>query len=96
MTIAPETIVRHELVGLDVEVYDDPDDRGGIRGDIVDETTNTLRVRTEGETKTVPKAGARFAFDLPDGTTVVVDGDQLVARPARRTEPTGGTIWHSA
>ena len=96
MTITPQTIARHELVGLEVAVQDDPDDRGGIRGDVVDETTNTLHVRTAGGTKIVPKAGATFAFDLPDGTTVVVDGDRLVARPARRTEPTGGTIWHSA
>jgi len=96
--IAPGTIARHELVGLSVRVVDDADDRAGIAGEVVDETTNTLVIETHGQeaerTKTVPKAGARFAFDL-DGETVVVEGDRLVARPARRTE-TGENTWHSA
>jgi ribonuclease P protein subunit POP4 len=94
--IAPETVTRHELVGLSVRVLSDADDRADIAGDVVDETTRTLVIGTDGKTKTVPKAEATFAFDLPDGGSAVVAGDRLVARPARRTEPTGDTIWHSA
>ena len=93
--ITPETIARHELVGLSVRVVEDADERAGIAGEVLDETTHTLAIETDGRTKTVPKADATFAFDL-DGETVVVAGDRLVARPARRTETTGDTIWHSA
>jgi ribonuclease P protein subunit POP4 len=94
--ISPETLTRHELVGLSVRVIEDADDRAGVAGEIVDETTRTLIIETDGRTKTVPKAEATFAVDLPDGGSAVVAGDRLVARPARRTEPTGDTIWHSA
>jgi ribonuclease P protein subunit POP4 len=93
--ITPETIARHELIGLSVRVLEDADERVGIAGEVVDETTGTLVIETDGRTKTVPKADATFAFDL-DGETVVVAGDRLVARPARRTEQRGDTIWHSA
>ena len=93
--ITPETIARHELIGLSVRVLEDADERVGIAGEVVDETTGTLVIETDGRTKTVPKADATFAFDL-DGETVVVAGDRLVARPARRTETTGDTTWHSA
>ncbi|MFB6233323.1 MAG: ribonuclease P protein component 1 [Haloarculaceae archaeon] len=47
----------------------------------------------ESRVATVPKAGATFAFALPDGPTVRVEGDRLLARPARRTEQTGDSQW---
>ena len=100
--MTPESLVRHELAGLDVEVAESPNsDLVGIAGRVVDETTNTLLVATgeeEGEgVKRVPKAAATFRFRL-DGETrgatrVVVDGDRLVARPARRTETKRGSLW---
>jgi len=49
--------------------------------------------------KTVPKAGATFEFELPaetdadEAAVVTVEGDRLVARPARRTERTGDSKW---
>ena len=94
--ITAETVTRHELVGLSVRVVDDADDRSDIAGEVVDETTQTLRIEADGRTKTVPKAESTFGFDLPDGGSVVVSGDRLVARPARRTETRGDTTWHSA
>ena len=95
MPVAPDTLVRHELIGLHVEVVADADDRAGIAGRVVDETTNTLVIDGD-RARTVPKRGATFAFELPDGRRVAVDGDRLVARPARRTETAGDSIWHSA
>jgi len=41
----------------------------------------------------VPKADATFEFETPDGQTVTVEGERLVARPARRTERTGDSKW---
>lgn len=94
VAITPGTVARHELIGLHTEVVDDPDERDGIAGRVVDETTNTL-VIGDGRTRTVPKAGATFAFELPSGERVRVAGNRLVARPARRTETTGDSIWQS-
>ncbi|QLD84722.1 ribonuclease P protein component 1 [Natronomonas halophila] len=89
----PDSLVRHELAGLDVEVVDSPNpDLVGIAGRVVDETMHTLLVAASDGMKRVPKADATFRFDLDD-TAVVVEGDRLVARPARRTELKGGSLW---
>ncbi|MEF8807476.1 ribonuclease P protein component 1 [Natronomonas sp.] len=89
----PDSLVRHELAGLDVEVVDSPNpDLVGIAGRVVDETMHTLLVAAGDGIKQVPKADATFRFELDD-TAVVVEGDRLVARPARRTELKGGSLW---
>jgi len=96
MTRTPETLVRHELVGLDARVVaaSNPD-LLDIDGEVVIETTSTLHIERadRARAKQVPKAGTTFAFDLPDGQTVRVEGERLVARPARRTEHTGDSTW---
>jgi len=94
VTATAETVTRNELIGLTARVLADADDREGIAGDVVRETTHTLGIETDDGEKTVPKAEATFAFDLSEGR-VAVDGDRLVGRPARRSEANGGTIWHS-
>ena len=91
--MTPETLVRHELAGLDVSVTDATDpDLVGIRGRVRDETMKTLLVATSDGVKQVPKAGTTFRFALDD-TDVIVDGDRLLARPALRTETNGGSLW---
>jgi ribonuclease P protein subunit POP4 len=94
MPLTPETLPRHELVGLDCEVVaaSNPD-VVGIGGSVVVETTQTLAIEGAERVWHVPKADATFAFDLPSGETVRVEGDRLVARPARRTENTGDSQW---
>jgi ribonuclease P protein subunit POP4 len=101
------TLAGHELAGLTVEVVASSNpDLVGVEGEVVDETTNTLLVAGEGRVKQVPKAAATFEFRLPDGdddggsedgtddvSSVTVDGERLVARPARRTEHTGANTW---
>jgi len=91
--MTPESLVRHELAGLDVAVEGSPNaDLVGVAGRVVDETMRTLLVGTgEGVTQ-VPKADATFRFEL-SAATVVVDGERLVARPARRTETNGDSLW---
>ncbi|MFC5972575.1 ribonuclease P protein component 1 [Halomarina salina] len=106
--LTAETLPRHELVGLHVRVADSSDPTlVGTEGEVVSETTNTLVVsvaresgRRQGSRSVrVPKAVATFEFRL-DGECsedasefVVVEGDRLVARPARRTERTGDSRW---
>ncbi len=94
MPLSPETLPRHELVGLDVEVVaaSNPD-AIGTSGTVVTETTRTLGIEGADRVRHVPKDDATFAFALPTGETVRVDGSRLVARPARRTETTGDSQW---
>jgi ribonuclease P protein subunit POP4 len=94
MAMTPETLPRHELVGLDVEVADATDPSTvGIAGTVVAETTRTLAIEGADRVWHVPKAGTTFEFALPAAGTVSVAGDGLVARPARRTEATGDSKW---
>lgn len=97
MPLTPSTLTRHEVIGLDVTVDTATNpDLAGIAGVVVNETKNMLHIETDtDDVKRVPKQGATFEFVLPTGDRVMVDGRRLIARPARRTEATGGTTWHS-
>ena len=94
MPLTPETLPRHELVDLDCEVVaaSNPDVIG-IGGTVVMETTRMLAIGGADRVWHVPKADATFAFTLPSGETVRVEGERLVARPARRTANTGDSQW---
>jgi len=93
MAVTAETVARHELVGLEATVTRATNpDLEGATGTVVSETTNTLILEDDRE-RTVPKDAAQFAVTLPTGATVTVDGDRLVARPARRTETRGDSTW---
>ena len=94
MALAPETLPRHELVGLQAEVVEAADPtQVGIAGEIVTETTRTLAIQGVDRVWHVPKADVTLSIDLPSGESVEVAGDVLVARPARRTEQTGDSQW---
>jgi len=56
----------------------------GVRGAVVDETKNTLKILSQRSTLVIPKNTATFRFKLPDGVQVDVDGGRLVARPEGR------------
>ncbi|SMO76869.1 ribonuclease P protein component 1 [Halorubrum cibi] len=76
--ISPETLVRHELVGLPVRVADaDSDAHVGIAGRVLYETENTLVVRTgSGENATdrrVPKSGTTLEFAVVEEATARTD-----------------------
>ena len=107
--LTAETLPRHELVGLHVRVADSSDPTlVGTEGEVVSETTNTLVIesvarsseqRQGSRSVRVPKAVATFEFRLDAECSedaseyVVVEGERLVARPARRTERTGDSRW---
>jgi len=77
--------VCHELIGLPCRVVGSSDSgRIGAEGVIIDETANTVALRSEdGKTVTVPKEEAIFEFELPDAT-VHVEGELIDTRPAER------------
>ena len=83
--ITPQNILRHELIGLSVKVSDATNPAiKGIRGAVVDETKNTLKIFSSRRTLIIPKNIATFRFTLPDGMQVDVDGRRLAARPEGR------------
>ncbi|MFB6136434.1 MAG: ribonuclease P protein component 1 [Halobacteriaceae archaeon] len=65
--LSPETLPRHELVGLPVRVVESTDPtRVGLAGRVVGETMRTLCIRTPTGEKQVPKGTATFEFALTD------------------------------
>jgi len=88
--ISPETIARHELVGLPVRAADaDSDAHVGIAGRVLRETSNTLVVRTESGDKRVPKSGTTFEFAVVETPTVRTDEAADGATPSGSTPQLG-------
>ena len=65
MALTPETLTRHELVGLHVRVVESTNpDAVGISGHVVGETMGTLSVEGD-RVWQLPKQGTTFEFALP-------------------------------
>jgi ribonuclease P protein subunit POP4 len=83
--IVPRNVIRHELIGLDVlVVHASNPTYQGVTGQIVDETKNTLVIRTGSGLKRIQKDTGVFRLTLPDGTLVEVQGSVLVMTPEKR------------
>ncbi|MCX6668590.1 MAG: ribonuclease P protein subunit [Methanothrix sp.] len=85
MNLVPESLARHELIGLEVLV-EDSFDPGliGLRGQVVDETRNTFLLETERGIKRIAKANTSLIFTLPEGQRVKVAGSVLISQPENR------------
>jgi len=83
--ITPYNILRHELIGLEVEIVDATNPSLiGIKGRVVDETRNTLVIeKYNGKEVVIPKDVAVFKFKLKDKYVKVI-GSLLVGRPEDR------------
>jgi ribonuclease P protein subunit POP4 len=86
MRLTPSNLLRHELIGLRLNVDESSNSTvRGLRGTVIDETRNMLVIENErSDEKRVPKAGNRFIFELDDGKLVRVKGDRLISRPEDR------------
>lgn len=83
----PANMIHHELVGLKIEVTSSKRDADvGVRGEITDETKNTIKIKADGKTKTIPKEEAVFRISLPKNAVVEVDGRLLAHRPQDRVK----------
>jgi ribonuclease P protein subunit POP4 len=91
--VTPRNIVRHELIGLDVEVVRSSNAcQSSVSGRVVDESRNTLMIK-QGETvKRIAKHDALFKFKLPQGC-VEVEGSALVSRPEDRVKRKSKRRW---
>ncbi len=77
----------HELTGLCVRITrsTDPTLRG-LKGRVNYETKNTLSILSDSRLSVVPKASSEFAFALPEGSEVIVEGKLLQTRPEDRVK----------
>ncbi len=83
--ITPQNILRHEFIGLNLSVVGTPNAaEKGISGLIVDETKNTLSVKTGTGIKTLEKQHRLLRVILPDGVSVKIDGNALSVSPSHR------------
>ena len=77
-------ILRHELIGLDIEIVDAQNESlVGIKGVVIDETRNCLIIGTKDGEKKVLKKGVEIKTKV-DGKEIIITGDFLVGRPEER------------
>jgi len=76
-----QNVIKHELIGLNVEVCTPT---VCLVGKVVDETKNMLVVQAGSEVKKFPKKGNEFVFLLPGGKGVKVKGEKIFGRPEDR------------
>jgi ribonuclease P protein subunit POP4 len=82
--IRADTILSHEIIGLDVQILDSTQTSRNISGNIIGETKNTIFVRTYRGTKIVPKkSAATIKFSLESGACFI-SGSSLIGRPEDR------------
>lgn len=85
MNLNPESLARHELIGLDVLV-ESSSEPGivGLRAQVVDETRNTFLLETERKVVRIPKKNTSLIFLLSNGQRVRVAGSILISQPENR------------
>lgn len=83
----PANIVRHELIGLNAEVVESRNkSENKIKGTVIDETKNTLVIKTNDGEKKIAKENAKFMFTIQDNRRVIVDGNLLLGKPETRIQ----------
>lgn len=91
--VSTTDILRHELIGLEVNVWDNNNIyNNGIKGEILDETRNTLTIRHKGIPKKVAKGGTFFIFNLGN-KFVEIEGKTLIGRPEDRIKKKNRKNW---
>ncbi len=90
MKITKNNIYIHELIGLYASVVESSNATlNGLSGRIVFESKNMLYIVVDDKykrVKMVPKNSVTLSFTLPDGSTCIVKGNDLIGRPEDRIE----------
>lgn len=82
--ITPKNLIRHELIGLKVEIIESTNKNNiGIKGIVINETKHMLTIKTKDNLKKIAKNTSKFAFKL-DGKTVNVNGNIIEKKPEDR------------
>ncbi len=94
MTITPQNILGHELVGLPTHIVESKDPghvcRGGV---ILGESKEMIRIDIGGGTISVPKGICVFDMTLPDSSVVRINGELLRGRPEDRMKKRLNRSW---
>ncbi|MET1124743.1 MAG: ribonuclease P component 1 [Archaeoglobaceae archaeon] len=79
-----QSLIARDWIGLVVEVVDSPNKcEVGIKGEVVDETQNTLKIMTEKGLKVVAKKGRTFRVWYME-KIARVSGDLIAFKPEER------------
>ena len=83
--ITSKNLVHHEFIGLNVHATSKKNKSLNLKGIIIDETKNTIKIEAMDNTeKLIPKNGSIFVFEIPNGEKIEVDGNILSIRPEDR------------
>ena len=82
--ITAKNLIHHEFIGLKVHATSKKNKSLNLKGTIIDETKNTIKIESEGKEKVIPKVGSIFVFEIPSGEKVEVYGNILSIRPEDR------------
>lgn len=83
--ITKNNLVHHEFIGLNVSVKGIANKSLNLRGTVIDETKNTIKIEVnEDVEKIIPKKGSLFIFELPTGENIEINGNILSIRPEDR------------
>jgi ribonuclease P protein subunit POP4 len=81
----PESLARHELIGLEVRVANSSNpSQIGLKAQVVDETRNTFLLETKDRVLRLAKKNTSLIFTMPDGQNVGVYGSILISQPENR------------
>lgn len=82
--ISFENIASHELIGQYTEIVKSTNQfMVGLNGVIVDETRNMFTVKTNNNTKKIPKAINSWKFVI-NGDKKIIEGNKITKRPFDR------------
>lgn len=77
-------VIARDWIGLVIEVAESPNKcEVGLRGEVVDETQNTLKIMTEKGLKVVAKGSRTFRVWY-EGKIMRIKGDLINSRPEER------------
>ena len=83
--ITSRNLVHHEFIGLNVHARSKKNTSLNLKGTIIDETKNTIKIEgIDSQEKVIPKNGTVFVFEIPNGEKIEIDGNILSIRPEDR------------
>ena len=82
--VTKTNILKHELIGLEIEVVEaNNESMLGLKGKVVDETRNTLVIETKDGEKKILKKNLKIKIEV-SGEKIIITGTKLVGRPEDR------------
>ncbi len=77
-------IYPHELIGQEIEITESKNKSNlHLKGKIIDETRNTIKIEYQGETKTLMKNNITFKLKK---TNQIIEGKTIAKRPEERVK----------